>query len=584
MSMIIPDGQVWLCSNVPFDTGYTRTKYYLTKGTQFSDISSKSVYTAANCMYIRNRRSIKLSCPATKAYSVNYMIYKNTSFENKYFYAFVTNVEYVNNDVFEFFFEIDVIQTYMFDYSIRKSYVEREHILNDTLYASRTEEALEIGDPIVCRQVKDTFSNSYKIQIITSFVMNEPSESEGTDTYTFDLPTGKIYGKTYCGLHVQFFESATDANSYLKTINEQGRIDGVIGINMVPAKLTSSVQKFNIELYPFNLAGYEGTGSNYNYYQEKNLFQGYTPVNKKLYNYPFRFVKVLNGRGSVGEYKWENSNVYYATETDKLLSFTEYMGGYANPELLLSATYNGVQGGLDSPNVSNMMVTTGSMPCSWTNDAYQAWIAQNANQLEYANTSRFLNLAKGTVNTLLGRNNVDAGYMGTVYNGLVDDWNSVAASPFQQAYVTNPSANSSATNTLINWYGEIARLNATIKDHELLPPESQVVSSTGQLAFDAGISGFTFQFCSIRKEYAKIIDDYFTMYGYACHEVKVPSHYSRKSFNYIKTVGCSIAGSAPASALRAIQNIYNNGITFWHTSLDNIGNYSLDNSTYNGEE
>lgn len=576
MSMIIPDGQVWLCSNVPFDTGYTRTKYYLTKGTQFSDISSKSVFTAANCMYIRNRKSIKLSCPATKAYSVNYMIYKNTSFENKYFYAFVTNVEYVNNDVFEFFFEIDVIQTYMFDYSIRKSYVEREHILNDTLYASRTEESLEIGDPIVCRQVKDTFSNSYKIQIITSFVMNEPSESEGTDTYSFDLPTGKIYGKTYCGLHVQFFESATAANSYLKTINEQGRIDGVIGINMVPSKLTSSVQKFNIELYPFNLVGYEGTGSNYNYYQEKNLFQGYTPVNKKLYNYPFRFVKVLNGRGSVGEYKWENSNVYYATETDKLLSFTEYLGGYANPELLLSATYNGVQGGLDSPNVSNMMVTTGSMPCSWTNDAYQAWVAQNANQLEYANIHREMNLAKATINTA---RTATTGSLSALTKGI--SGNIIGAA--ETAINSGVETAASGATALINWADEIAKLNATVKDHELLPPESQVVSSTGQLAFDAGISGFTFQFCSVRKEYAKIIDDYFTMYGYACHEVKVPSHYSRKSFNYIKTVGCSIAGTAPASALRAIQNIYNNGITFWHTSLDNIGNYSLDNSTYNGE-
>lgn len=580
MSLVIPDAEVWLCSGIPFDIEYTRTKYYATKAQQFNDISSNAVFTAANCMYIRERRSIRLSCPATAAYKVNYMIYKNTAFLNKYFYAFVTKVDYINNDVFEFYFTIDVIQTYSCDYSLNKCYVEREHILNDVLYASRTEESLEIGDPVVCRQVRDTFSQNHKIAITTSFVRNEPSESEGTDTATYTLPVGKIYGKTYSGLHIQFFDSATSANAYLKAINEDGKIDGVIGINMVPSVLTTSVKEFSIYLYPYNLGGNEETTTTTNTYTERNLFQGYTPKNKKLYSYPYRFVRILNGRGGVGEYKWENSGTipYGGSDNDRALSFTEYIGGYANPEIILTANYNGVLAHIDGyPNVANMMTTTGSMPCSWTNDAYQAWLAQNVNQLQYANTSRMLNLAKGTLGTLTKAANTVAD------TGVRYASGDLIGATIGAVKGINETV-SSAAITLINYEDEIQKLNATVKDHELLPPESQVVSSSGQLAFDAGISGFIFQFCSIRKEYAKIIDDYFTMYGYACHEVKTPNHYTRKSFNYIKTVGCTVKGEAPADDLRLIQRIYDNGITFWHTTLNNIGDYTLDNSTYNGDD
>ena len=48
------------------------------------------------------------------------------------------------------------------------------------------------------------------------------------------------------------------------------------------------------------------TPSNNNF-KEGVPFQGYSPKNKKLYCYRYRFVEVVNGRGSAAIYKWGES-------------------------------------------------------------------------------------------------------------------------------------------------------------------------------------------------------------------------------------------------------------------------------------
>lgn len=93
----------------------------------------------------------------------------------------------------------------------------------------------------------------------------------------------------------------------------------------------------------------------------------------------------------------------------------------------------------------------------------------------------------------------------------------------------------------------------------------------------AGIRTLYSQCRCIRPEYAHIIDDYFTRYGYACKRTKVPNISSRPHWNYVQTVDCALSGDAPANAIEDIQAIFNNGITFWKNASE-VGNYSLDNS------
>ena len=80
----------------------------------------------------------------------------------------------------------------------------------------------------------------------------------------------------------------------------------------------------------------------------------------------------------------------------------------------------------------------------------------------------------------------------------------------------------------------------------------------------------------IRAEMARVVDDYFTRFGYKVLRYKVPETKSRTSFNYVQTQDAYITGSIPNEALVQIANAFNSGITLWHTT--DVGNYTLDNS------
>ena len=69
---------------------------------------------------------------------------------------------------------------------------------------------------------------------------------------------------------------------------------------------------------------------------------------------------------------------------------------------------------------------------------------------------------------------------------------------------------------------------------------------------------------SIKQEYAKIIDDFFSMYGYQVNSLKLPNITGRTNWNYVKTLECNIVGSLPESGVEELKEIFNNGVTIWH--------------------
>ena len=99
-----------------------------------------------------------------------------------------------------------------------------------------------------------------------------------------------------------------------------------------------------------------------------------------------------------------------------------------------------------------------------------------------------------------------------------------------------------------------------------------------------GNKGFELYYCYVNSESARIIDNYFTMYGYHVAKIKLPEFKSRKYWNFIKTVDCSVTGQASADVLNLIQHIFDRGITLWHVAdnIDQYGDYSLDNQIVGG--
>ena len=79
-----------------------------------------------------------------------------------------------------------------------------------------------------------------------------------------------------------------------------------------------------------------------------------------------------------------------------------------------------------------------------------------------------------------------------------------------------------------------------------------------------GRNGFSFYKMAIKQEYAKIIDDFFSMYGYKVNEVKIPNVTGRQNWNYVKTIDCNLLGDIPQEDMQKLKDIFNTGVTFWH--------------------
>lgn len=83
----------------------------------------------------------------------------------------------------------------------------------------------------------------------------------------------------------------------------------------------------------------------------------------------------------------------------------------------------------------------------------------------------------------------------------------------------------------------------------------------------------------LRDEELKIIDDYFSRFGYKVNTLKIPEFSSRTYWNYLKIVeGENIGyGEIPSKSMETINKICRSGVTIWHNHT-NIGNYNLNNS------
>lgn len=166
----------------------------------------------------------------------------------------------------------------------------------------------------------------------------------------------------------------------------------------------------------------------------------------------------------------------------------------------------------------NSGIMAGKLPiCSWNSDPYVNWLTQNA-----VNTG--LNLFKSSAEAII-----------------------------------NPSSIGNVAETIGSTINSIYQA-------DLIPMQSKGNLNAGDINFSNEKAGFTGYYTSIKDEYAKIIDDYFTMYGYKTNEVKIPNITGRKNWNYVKTININLEGDIPQFDLQKIKEIFNNGVTLWHNS------------------
>lgn len=508
---IAPGSRICLFRDIPFDADYNNTLYFATKVSQINYFNGH-IYAALNNQSYQDlsKGFVRIEKTAAEVWQCNYMAWQNTPYSNKWFYAFIDRIQYVNNDTCEVYYTLDVIQTYHFDYTLGRCFVEREHSAVDEVGSNLVPERLELGEYVSSnlQGVGDIINLS--IVVAANFDEN------------YNNVAGGLYGSLFSGLMYHVFpNNAQGAEACANFIMGAGsKASGIVSVFLMPTALATNI----------------GGGVNRMIFTldklDSGTYDGYEPRNKKLYTYPYNFLYVTTLQGKSAVYPYE----YF--ESDSAV-FTVAGDFSANPNVvMIPRDYKGVP-----VNYDEQLVLGGYPQLSFNTDTFKAYIAQQATNLS-VNA-----LAAGTVPMI------------TQDPAQIKDW---------------------AQNTASG----VVRLGAQVGINAILSAVAPKYAMPNQAHTGAGSAtscalGQQTFWCMqkhITAEFAQIIDDYFDLYGYATHRLKVPYRNVRDNWDYVKTVGCFIDENTgvPAEAEREICRIYDKGIRFWQ-SEDNFGNYSLPN-------
>ena len=114
-----------LIKSYPYNNGYDYIKTFSSKEEQTHYFNTLGSIRVDDTNYIKMHKTInvKYSFDYLESEGINYIIFNNGY---KDIHAFIINKRYIREELTELIFEVDVIQTYMFDFTIGNSFIERK--------------------------------------------------------------------------------------------------------------------------------------------------------------------------------------------------------------------------------------------------------------------------------------------------------------------------------------------------------------------------------------------------------------------------------------------------------------------------
>lgn len=532
MINIIPQSEVRLLKT-PLEKDSEHTLNFSTIQDQSAYFLSRTQKTYSDFTYIREQQAIVVPDNYDTIYTCNYLMYKNNGFNNKYFYAFITKMEYVSENSTRIYFEIDSMQTWFFQLNMNQVFIEREHVSDDTIGLHTLPENLETGEYTEEERTSGEVT-SFNYFLVPGGTGGSPQIGKVYVVLAVTTPgdfaigtNNRKYNGVYSGLYYLVFKTEADANSYINYIQTQESEDNIVSVFLIP------------EYFLPNPTWVQSTGGSYSWYwvdfpssndgillkesycnKTSYLGNSYIPRNNKLLTWPFKYFIVSNNAGESYTYRYEEFNSNDCRFTIKG-AITPGCSIKIMPKNYYGESINTLYS-LDAPKLPT---------CSWLNDTYINWLTSNSVNLGLS---------------------------------LVEDSGKLMAGTFTGDIGGITSGVSSIAHTLGEVYSK-----------SLTPPTAKGGINTGDCLYAEKIS-FTLHKKVIKEEYARIIDSYFDLYGYQVNTVKTPNITSRRNWNYIKTKLCDFTGDIPQEDLQKIKDIFNNGVTFWHNP-ENFLNYSVNN-------
>ena len=573
---ITPDTDLYLLK-CPIESDQRNQLTFATRAAQETYFTSLPKISLDNFSYQLKDSYIRVARHIDEIMGYNYVMYQNKNYSNRWFYAFITGMTYVSDKCTNVYIKTDVYQTWALDITAKACYVEREHVNDDTVGAHTIPEGLDTGE-YICNEVKDYIyadpdaitSGAAGAEIM---VCAQVTTLKFSDDNYFDRPTYNITNSVPQGCNIIAWPLSTATAGWLYALtgmyDAAGKGDAIVSMFLLPKAIAPS------------WAAYTGhgtvasTASNYYYPSDtkgatvitghnpvngdmntltvpiNTTLDGYTPKNNKLKVAPYNYFTITNNSGTDLEFYYEDfrgtpdfavdgsfeqgCNVMcYPTNSKRTSTTAAIMAGDGWTEGLVG----------------------GKLPqVSWSSDYYLNWEAQNGKNI--------------VIQTGLAAASWATGVIGGITGAANQNWN-MRETAVQRGYMPDeeamPSAGGSGlVGSVFGLASQVANTQNTIRKAKMVPPQAKGNSSTGTLSYATGnATKFTARKMSVRAEFARQIDGYFSMFGYKVNTNKIPNFTGRANWNYVKTIGFNCEGDVPEGDLQEYKNMFNNGVTLWH--------------------
>lgn len=564
---VAPNSEIKLLSNVPIGSDYKNSFYFASLSDQLTYFNSKVKATFTQQSYTRvNRGYIRIDASADTLYDCNYLMFRNTSFGNKWFFAFINAVEYINNACTEISFTIDSLMTWYFEMEVPPCFIIRQHTYNDEIGANIEPEPLQLGEYVYEDYGMLSPLIGYDFAYI---VLNADSEVQPDDDV-------QQYGRVIAGVTVYVFYNNSSDRRALRTLIDRylDNPDNIVAIYCVPSWLVpdGSVQSDH-RLRPGT--GYMSqTITDIDAIDENSDFGSYHPTNNKLYTYPYNYYHVDNANG-------QSLALRYEFFKDHKPNFW-VRGTVLSPVqvVLNPMNYKGINTAseLQTPQpVLQESLSLQSFPqCSWNIDSFKAWLSQNSVPLALTGLANAIKLYTFAPSMFTSAPITESSIIKTPASygqASLGVFNQTDTHRFkvEGKEQFNPKSLAPASSSALDTASTIYQASIMADVCKNQTDVGNTNCATGHQTFFSGRA-------HLNLEEIKHIDSFFNAYGYAVNKVETPhlgAH--REGFCYIQTRDCLVKGDLPNDDKVMIQNILNAGIRFWNRKT-NVGDLSQNNA------
>lgn len=556
----IGDGHLYI-GHVKWSNDYKHTMLFTTvSNSQYSlSRSARNTFMTTNLsevsdkvVYINPNKYVDVAGKISGLDNKNYLYFYNdsdvggNSSQRVEYCCFITDYEYIAPNNTRLYLELDVIQTYMYDCSFYRSFIERGHVANDTMGKWLAPEPVSVV-PSYMREIAQIGTNS---QWSPSWVLHSTSRY---NTSTLKYEYGGL--STSVGEYGTYINSVSDIQNFLKNYGKksveeiaddvqsasgnqtwqdwlnsifsgtagtdiiesvrattsasdlQDHRNEIIGVYAIPSWAVSSGSPTN------NPTTITASGT-----LTSSLACGYTPRNKKMLTDMCKAYMLYDQNGTKIPFK---PQLFTSTPTISLSCSPMSTSGYY----------------VHFSNYRDYTEATKQIPYN---------CERRVSYDQNTGLNKSLNILSAGVNMLAT----------------------------SSALITSP------TNPVAVIEGVQVMSNSTMNMIDALGQRGASIGSNGDIM--ALMSNHAvLHWCDVSPNYAECeyIDDFLDTFGYAINELYAPRSfmYTRTYWNYLKTQNVNINAQCPANYEQKIKDILNSGITFWH-DYSNYGRYDLSNT------